>query len=142
MHASTFDEVLAAMNGSLETPLTERGFNLSGGQRQRLSLARGMLAARGSSLLLLDEPTSALDAATEGRVLERMAAAFPDACLIASIHRLSLLDRFDTVVLMEGGKVVDAGARNALLARQPALRHWAQVPSRCNTVLKLSRYIS
>ncbi|MBT2305286.1 ABC transporter ATP-binding protein [Variovorax paradoxus] len=122
LHASTFDEVLAATRGDLDTPLSERGFNLSGGQRQRLCLARGVLAAKGSSLLLLDEPTSALDAATEGRVLERIAAAFPDACVIASIHRLSLLERFDTVVLMEAGRIVDAGARAAVLARQPSLQ--------------------
>ncbi|RZL90152.1 MAG: ABC transporter ATP-binding protein [Variovorax sp.] len=121
LHASTFDEVLASTHGDLETPLSERGFNLSGGQRQRLCLARGVLAANGSSLLLLDEPTSALDAATESRVLERIAQAFPEACVIASVHRLSLLERFDTVVLMEVGRVVDAGPRAAVLARQPSL---------------------
>ncbi|RST53145.1 ABC transporter ATP-binding protein [Variovorax sp. MHTC-1] len=122
LHASTFDEVLAATRGDLDTSLSERGFNLSGGQRQRLCLARGVLAAKGSSLLLLDEPTSALDAATEGRVLERIAAAFPGACVIASVHRLSLLERFDTVVLMEAGRILDAGARAAVLARQPSLQ--------------------
>lgn len=122
LHASTFDEVLAATHGSLETPLSERGFNLSGGQRQRLCLARGMLAAQGSSMLLLDEPTSALDAATEARVLQRMAERFPDACIIASIHRLSLLERFDTVLLMEAGRIVDQGPPAEVLARQPFLR--------------------
>ncbi|CAN5534799.1 ABC transporter ATP-binding protein [soil metagenome] len=122
LHVSTFDEVLKATHGDLDTPLSERGFNLSGGQRQRLCLARGVLAAQGSTLLLLDEPTSALDAATEARVLERIAQAFPEACLIASIHRLSLLDRFATVVLMDAGRVVDAGPRDAVLARQPLLQ--------------------
>ena len=122
IHASTFDEVLQATHGDLDTPLSERGFNLSGGQRQRLCLARGVLAARGSSLLLLDEPTSALDAATEARVLERIAAAFPEACVVASIHRLSLLARFDWVVLMEAGLVIDAGPRDLVLARQPLLQ--------------------
>jgi len=122
LHASTFDEVLAATHGDLDTLLSERGFNLSGGQRQRLCLARGVLAAQGSSLLLLDEPTSALDAATERRVLERICEVFPEVCLIASIHRLSLLERFDTVVLMEAGRVVDAGPRAAVLARQPSLQ--------------------
>jgi len=122
IHASAFDEVLKANNGSLDTPLSERGFNLSGGQRQRLCLARGVLAAEGSSLLLLDEPTSALDAATEARVLQRIAAAFPDACVIASIHRLSLLDRFDTVILMEAGRIVDIGPLDTMLARQPLLQ--------------------
>jgi ABC-type multidrug transport system fused ATPase/permease subunit len=125
LHVSTFDEVLRATHGNLDTALSERGFNLSGGQRQRLCLARGVLAARGSSLLLLDEPTSALDATTEGRVLERIAAAFPDACVIASIHRLSLLERFDTVVLMEAGRIVDAGPRDAVMARQPLLQKLA-----------------
>ncbi|MDB5878983.1 MAG: transporter related protein [Variovorax sp.] len=122
LHTSAFDEVLAATRGDLDTMISERGFNLSGGQRQRLCLARGVLAANGSSLLLLDEPTSALDAGTESRVLQRIAAAFPHACVIASIHRLSLLDRFDTVVLMEAGRVLDAGPRDAVLARQPLLQ--------------------
>jgi ABC-type bacteriocin/lantibiotic exporter with double-glycine peptidase domain len=122
LHTSTFDEVLKANHGDLDTAVSERGFNLSGGQRQRLCLARGVLAAQGSSLLLLDEPTSALDAATEARVLERIAGAFPDACVVASIHRLSLLERFDTVVLMEAGHVVDHGPRDAVLARQPLLQ--------------------
>jgi ABC-type bacteriocin/lantibiotic exporter with double-glycine peptidase domain len=122
IHASAFDEVLAATGSDLNTPISERGFNLSGGQRQRLCLARGVLAAQHSSLLLLDEPTSALDAATESRVLQRIASAFPQACIVASIHRLSLLDRFDTVVLMEAGRVLDAGPRDAVMARQPLLR--------------------
>ncbi|MFM9923136.1 ABC transporter ATP-binding protein [Variovorax sp. H27-G14] len=122
LRTSTFDEVLKANHGDLDTAVTERGFNLSGGQRQRLCLARGVLAAQGSSLLLLDEPTSALDAGTEARVLARIAEAFPDACVIASIHRLSLLERFDTVVLMEAGRVLDHGPRDAVLARQPLLQ--------------------
>ncbi|QNK66552.1 ABC transporter ATP-binding protein [Variovorax sp. PAMC26660] len=122
LHTSTFDEVLKATHGNLDTAVSERGFNLSGGQRQRLCLARGVLAAQGSSLLLLDEPTSALDAATEARVLERIASAFPNACVIASIHRLSLLERFDTVIVMEAGHVLDAGPRDAVLARQPLLQ--------------------
>ncbi|MDA7415865.1 ABC transporter ATP-binding protein [Xenophilus arseniciresistens] len=115
---SAFDEVLARLPQGLDTPLTERGLNLSGGQRQRLALARGVLAAQGSSLLLLDEPTSALDPATEARVLARMDAAFGQACIVASIHRLSLLARFDTVVILEAGRIVDAGPRDAVLARQ------------------------
>jgi ATP-binding cassette subfamily B protein len=122
LRTSTFDEVLKATSGNLDTAVSERGFNLSGGQRQRLCLARGVLAAQGSSLLLLDEPTSALDASTEARVLARIAEAFPDACVIASIHRLSLLERFDTVVLMEAGRVLDHGPRDAVLARQPLLQ--------------------
>jgi ATP-binding cassette subfamily B protein len=46
--------------------------------------------------------------------------------VIASIHRLSLLDRFDTVLLMEAGRVLDIGPRNAVLARQPLLQRMVQ----------------
>lgn len=118
VHTGVFDEVLQRMPDGLASPLSERGANLSGGQRQRLALARGALAAQGSSLLLLDEPTSALDPQAEGRVFDRMFASFPSACIVASVHRPSLLARFDTIVVVEGGRVVDAGPRDEVLARR------------------------
>ncbi|MDB5850151.1 MAG: transporter ATP-binding protein [Rhodoferax sp.] len=118
VHTGVFDEVLQRLPEGLASALNERGGNLSGGQRQRLALARGALAARGSSLLLLDEPTSALDPEAEGRVFDRIVAAFPSACIVASVHRPGLLARFDTVVVVEGGRVVDAGLRDAVLGRR------------------------
>ncbi len=117
VHTGVFDEVLQRMPNGLASPVNERGSNLSGGQRQRLALSRGALAAQGSSLLLLDEPTSALDPQAEGRVFDRMYAGFPSACIVASVHRPSLLNRFDTIVVMEAGRVVDAGPRDEVLAR-------------------------
>jgi ABC-type multidrug transport system fused ATPase/permease subunit len=102
--------------------VSERGVNLSGGQMQRLALARGVLAAGRSSMLLLDEPTSSIDPVTEALIYENLFAAFADACIVSSIHRLHLLPRFDVVVLMAEGRVVDAGPLAGLLARQPALR--------------------
>ncbi len=125
LHVSDLASVVGGWPQGLATPIAERGFNLSGGQRQRLALARGWLAAetRGAtSLLLLDEPTSALDAATEARVLERMAAAAPDTTIVASVHRMSALAHFDRVVLMQDGRVVDSGPAAELAARQPLLR--------------------
>jgi ATP-binding cassette subfamily B protein len=128
VHASGFDAVMADMAMGLETPITERGFNLSGGQRQRLCLARGLLAASSSSLIMLDEPTSALDPVTEETVLGRISAAFPDACVMASVHRMSLLHHFNKVVLMHGGKVQDVGTVEELLARQPSFRAMLKQP--------------
>jgi len=119
VHTSALDAVLDGLPQGLATPMSERGFNLSGGQRQRLALARGLLAARGSSLLLLDEPTSALDALTEQQVHERLVAAFPDACIVAAVHRIALLAHFDRVVFMVGGRIVDVGSAAALRERQP-----------------------
>lgn len=121
-HVSAFDAVLATMPDKLDTPISERGFNMSGGQRQRLCLARGALAAQGSSVLMLDEPTSALDPVTEALVFRRLSEYFPQACIVASVHRMSLLEHFDKVVLMVGGRVLDAGCPAELAERQPLFR--------------------
>ena len=117
-----FDTVLAGLPQGLATPLGERGLDLSGGQRQRLALARGLLAGRDSSVLLLDEPSSALDPVTEARVTAAVLAERPDACVIASVHRLHLLAWFDTIVLMECGRVTDTGSLAELLSRQAVFR--------------------
>jgi ATP-binding cassette subfamily B protein len=122
---SGFAAVLEAMPLGLDTPITERGMNLSGGQRQRLCLARGLLAARASSLLLLDEPTSALDAVTEAEVHRRLDASFAGACIVASVHRMSLLEHFDRIVLMDEGRIVDTGTVGELLGRQALFRELA-----------------
>ncbi|HMU17540.1 MAG TPA: ABC transporter ATP-binding protein, partial [Thauera aminoaromatica] len=86
----------------------------------RLALARGVLAAAGTSLLLLDEPTSSLDPETEARVYQRLFAHFPDAALVSSVHRLHLLDRFDEVILMRAGRI-EAVGRAWELAQSSAL---------------------
>jgi ATP-binding cassette, subfamily B, bacterial len=119
VHTSALDDVLAGLPQGLETPMSERGFNLSGGQRQRLALARGVLAARDRSLLLLDEPTSALDPLIERHVQQRIEQAFAGACIVAAVHRLSLLSHFDRVVFMVAGRVVDVGTADELCERQP-----------------------
>jgi ATP-binding cassette, subfamily B, bacterial len=121
-HTSSFDAVIETLPLGLATPITQGGFNLSGGQRQRLCLTRAVLAARGSTVLLLDEPTSALDQATEATVYERLAEAFPAACIVASVHRMSLLSRFDRIVLMRSGAIVDEGTAAELQRRQPLFR--------------------
>lgn len=111
--------VLDGLPGGLETPIAERGGNLSGGQKQRLALARGVLAAKASSIVLLDEPTSSLDPATEARVYDGLMAELPDAAIVSAIHRLHLLPKFDRVVYLEAGRVVDEGSLRELLQRQP-----------------------
>jgi ABC-type multidrug transport system fused ATPase/permease subunit len=114
--------VIARLPAGLNSEITERGLNMSGGQKQRLALARGILASRDSSLIMLDEPTSSMDPMTEARIYDNLLAEFPDACIASSIHRLHLLNRFDTIVWMADGKVVDMGSLAELLNRQPAFR--------------------
>ena len=75
--------ILEKMPQGLDTVIVERGGNLSGGQKQRLALARGILAAKRSSVIMLDEPTGGLDPATEARVYANLMAEFPDASIIS-----------------------------------------------------------
>jgi ATP-binding cassette subfamily B protein len=114
-----FTPVLSSLEGGLDATIRERGANLSGGQRQRLALARGLLAARDAGLVLLDEPTSSIDPVTEARIYDGVLAALANACVVSAIHRLHLLPRFDVIVLLDDGRVVDTGTFDELLARQP-----------------------
>ena len=119
IRVSAFDEVLVTLPDGLDTFISEGGSNMSGGQRQRLCLARGVFAARDSSVVLLDEPTSALDPMTESSVVRHLCDHFADTCIVAAVHRMSLLKHFDRVILLVAGRVVDSGHVSQLAARQP-----------------------
>lgn len=110
LHAAGADALVAGLPEGLASRVSEGGANWSGGQRQRLALARGVLAAEGSGLVLLDEPTSSLDPESESRVYQRLFEHFADAALVSSVHRLHLLDRFDEVILMCAGRIEAAGS--------------------------------
>ncbi|HYG86381.1 MAG TPA: ABC transporter ATP-binding protein [Azospirillum sp.] len=111
--------VVERLPNGLDTVITERGLNLSGGQKQRLALARGILASRASSLIMLDEPTSSMDPTTELTIYDGILTEFPHACVVSAVHRLHLLKHFDRIVLMAEGRRVDSGTLDELLARQP-----------------------
>jgi ATP-binding cassette, subfamily B, bacterial len=107
------DQDIEAMTSGYGTMLVEGGASLSGGQRQRLALARAL--AHRPSILLLDEATSALDAVTEAAVYRNLASLGSTSIVIA--HRLSTISRADTIVVMDGGKVIEQGTHHELLAR-------------------------
>jgi ATP-binding cassette, subfamily B, bacterial len=107
--AAQFDKVINALPLGLHTHIQEKGVNLSGGQKQRLALARGILAARESTIVLMDEPTSSIDPLTERKIYSSLFSTFKDKAVISALHRLHLLSEFDYVYLLKDGVVIDEG---------------------------------
>jgi ATP-binding cassette subfamily B protein len=104
-----FESVLKRLPRGLETHIKEKGVNLSGGEKQRLALARGIFAARESSLILMDEPTSSVDTLNELAIYKNAFAHFKGQAIVSTIHRLHLLPQFDYIYMLDAGRVVEEG---------------------------------
>ena len=96
-----------------ETVVGDRGVRLSGGERQRLSLARALL--RKPQILILDEATSDLDSRSERLIQESLDEMAHDCTIIVVAHRLSTLARADSIIVLDGGAVVETGTHDSLL---------------------------
>jgi len=115
VRAAHADEFIEALPDGYATQVGERGLKLSGGQRQRLAIARAFL--RNAPILLLDEATSALDSESEVGVHEALDRLALGRTVIAVAHRLSTLRDFDRIVVMENGRITDAGTPDELAHR-------------------------
>src|SRR6202043_1864962 len=93
----------------------ERGVKLSGGQRQRIAVARVIL--KDAPILVLDEATSALDSEVEAAIQEQLDTLMEDRTVIAIAHRLSTIARMDRLVVLNEGRIVEAGSHAELLRR-------------------------
>lgn len=92
----------------------EGGVDLSGGEWQKLALARAYL--RDAQLLILDEPTAALDARSELEVFQRFAELTEAKMALLISHRFSTVRMADRIVVLEGGRLVEEGNHNQLMA--------------------------
>ena len=106
---SQLSNVIDRLPKGLQTSVMEKGVSLSGGEKQRLALARGLLAARNSEIVLLDEPTSSVDSINEIKIHDNIFNSFKNKTIISSIHRLHLLDKFDYIYLFSRGKIIAQG---------------------------------
>jgi ATP-binding cassette subfamily B protein len=108
-------EFIEAMPDGFETMVGDRGVKLSGGQRQRLAIARALL--KNAPILLLDEATSALDTESEQAIQHALDRLMAGRTVIAIAHRLSTLQSFDRIIVMDKGRIVDDGSPTELAAR-------------------------
>jgi subfamily B ATP-binding cassette protein MsbA len=112
-HAMSF---IREMPEGLNTLIGESGLRLSGGQRQRLAIARAIL--KNAPLLILDEATSALDSESERQVQAALDTLMRGRTTIVIAHRLSTIERADRIVVLERGRIVEAGRHAELLAKE------------------------
>ncbi len=103
-----------------DTALGERGVQMSGGERQRISVARAFL--RDAPILILDEPTSSIDSRTEGVILDALERLMLGRTTFMIAHRLSTIRNADRILVMDGGRIVEQGSHEELLARDGLFR--------------------
>jgi len=126
-HGATQDEIVAAAKAACahefimgfpqgyDTPVGEHGTQLSGGQRQRIAVARALL--RNAPIILLDEATAALDSESEKQVQEAIEHLCQNRTTIVIAHRLHTIMHADTILVVEGGQIVERGKHDDLLRR-------------------------
>jgi ABC-type multidrug transport system fused ATPase/permease subunit len=117
--AHAHDFIMAQSHG-YDTMVGDQGSLLSGGQRQRIAIARAILI--NPALLMLDEAASALDAESEGRVQKAIEELKGTRTILIVAHRLSTIMRADRIFVLEGGKIVESGTLEELLAMRGRFR--------------------
>ncbi|WP_281884485.1 ABC transporter ATP-binding protein [Paenibacillus sp. YYML68] len=116
--AASAHEFIMALPQQYDTIIGERGNKLSGGQRQRIAIARMIL--KNPAIVVLDEATSALDHESEAEVKQALDQWFHDRTMIAVAHRISTIQDFDKIVVIDNGQIAEAGTYDSLLENKGA----------------------
>jgi ATP-binding cassette, subfamily B, bacterial MsbA len=114
-------EFIERLPQGFDTRIGENGALLSGGQRQRLAIARAFL--KDAPILILDEATAALDSESERLVQDALQKLIPDRTTFVIAHRLSTVEHADQVLVLDQGRLVEAGRHHELLARDGLYAH-------------------
>ena len=121
VEAARCTEFINSLPQGFDTLVGERGMKLSGGQRQRLAIARAFLMD--APIVLLDEATSSLDTESEQSIQEALSRLFKGRTVIAIAHRLSTLDAFDRIVVLDRGRIIEDGEPQRLMHTLGAYSH-------------------
>jgi len=121
VEAARCTEFINGLPQGFDTLVGERGMKLSGGQRQRLAIARAFLMD--APVVLLDEATSSLDTESEQSIQEALSRLFKGRTVIAIAHRLSTLDAFDRIVVLDRGHIIEDGEPQRLMHTLGAYSH-------------------
>lgn len=113
--AALVDDFVADLPAGYETVVGERGVMLSGGQKQRLAIARAIL--KNAPILLLDEATSALDAQSERLVQLALEHLMAGRTTLVIAHRLATIRDANTILVLDGGQIIDQGTHEELVAK-------------------------
>ncbi|HYM29141.1 MAG TPA: ATP-binding cassette domain-containing protein, partial [Steroidobacteraceae bacterium] len=108
-------EFVQRQPGGLDARVGDRGMLLSGGQRQRISIARALL--KDAPILILDEATSALDTEAERHIQEALAQLLRNRTTFVIAHRLSTVEQADRIIVLDGGRLAEAGTHAQLLVQ-------------------------
>jgi len=111
--ASIYDEILEFPKG-FDTMVGERGVTLSGGQKQRISIARAL--AMNPKVLVFDDALSAVDVKMEKKIIKNLNQGIADKTLIIISHRIFSSIKFDKILILEDGSLIESGSHNELIA--------------------------
>jgi ATP-binding cassette subfamily B protein len=114
-YAAVYDDIKGLSKG-FETLVGERGVTLSGGQKQRVSIARALI--KKPDIIVLDDCLSAVDTNTEAQVLGYFNQSLRDKTTIIITHRIYSHLKFDKIIVLEDGKIVEEGNHESLLANK------------------------
>ena len=111
------DDFVKSLPEGLDTVVSERGNSLSGGQKQRLMLARALTV--NPKILILDDFTARLDNVTEKKILDNLRVSYPNLTLVSVTQKISAIEDYDNIILLEDGEVLASGKHKDLLVSSP-----------------------